>query len=577
MQNRKLLLIPAIIITAGILLIIIASASWLLISGFVVVFVGFLVFVYMLNSLYKFIKIEINMSTKRIKKHNKNKTYTQRMDGFVVPTDVVVVSKLDTTTSVVVVEQNKSTEEHKVTQGQRTKEVVVERKSSTEEDKPQLLAVNLKNKWFESSIYKLVFECNNSNADLYYSIDGDRYKKIISQIQVDFNCKISVFAERNGQKSAVIEELVEVFKVNTPTISVLEKTIRIQTDTNGSKIYYTLDGKEPSKDSSLYKGDFTINKSCTIKAIAVKEKWNDSDIVSQQVTITPTKEERVRRYTDENHVVGLSYRGDSHIKTNSSCQDYHYFEKINDEWSIAIVSDGAGSAKHSDEGSRAVCAAFTYYIKKMIETEETLRSGNIFDAKTWDIEFKGMLSRFQTELKKNLVKPDMPFESFAATIILFIFSSKGYMVAHVGDGRAGIKVNGEWQSIISPHKGEEANQTIFSTSKYFGEKYIPNLKMSNVYVPETNCSNIRIEAFVLMSDGCENGAWMTYQRKNLPNGDFRVEDVNLPRSSSLDLCLQIIDLPNETRKKALVDFITESSNAFVNEPDDKTILIGKVI
>ena len=517
------------------------------------------------------------MLTKRRKKINKAKTYTQKMNGFVVPTDVVVVSKLDTTTNIVVVEKKSSTEENKDAQIQRPREVAVEPKSSTEENKHQPLLVYLKNKWFDSGIYKLVFECNNSNADLYYSIDGDRYKKYISQIQVDFNCKISLFAELNGQKSDVIEEFVEAFKVKTPTISISEKTICIQTDTKGSIIYYTLDGKEPSKDSSLYKGVFTINKSCTIKAIAAKEKWNNSDTVSQQVTITPTKEERVRKYTDEKNVVGLSYRGDSHIKTNSSCQDYHYFEKINDEWSIAIVSDGAGSAKHSDEGSKAVCAAFTYYIKKMIETEETLKGGNIFDAKTWDIEFKGMLSRFQTELKKNLVKPDMSFESFAATIILFVFSTNGYMVAHVGDGRAGIKVNGEWQSIISPHKGEEANQTIFSTSKYFGEKYIPNLKMSNVYVPETNCSNICIEAFVLMSDGCENGAWMTYQRKNLSNGDFRVEDVNLPRSSSLDQCLQIIDLPNETRKKALVDFITESSNAFINEPDDKTILIGKVI
>lgn len=577
MQNRKLLLIPAVTITAGILLIILASASWLLISGFVVVFVGFLVFVYMLNSLYKFIKIEINMSTKRRKKHNKFKTKTQRMDGFVVPTDVVDVSKSVTTTSVVVGEPNKSTEENKVAQVQREGEVVVGQKTSAEENKPQLLVVNLKKKWLESGIYMLIFECNNSNADLYYSIDGDRYKKNISQIQVDFNCKISVFAELNGLKSEIIEEIVDAFTVETPTISISERRISIQTDTYGSQIYYTLDGRVPSKDSSLYKGDFTINKSCTIKAIAIKKKWNDSDTVTQQVTITPTKEERVRKYTDENNVVGISYRGDSHIKTNNSCQDYHYFEKINEEWSIAIVSDGAGSAKHSDEGSRAVCAAFTYYIKKMIETEETLKDGTILDDKIWDIEFKGMLSRFQTELKKNLVKPDMPFESFAATIILFVFSSKGYMVAHVGDGRAGIKVNGEWQSIISPHKGEEANQTIFSTSKYFGEKYIPNLKMSNVYVPETNCSNSHIEAFVLMSDGCENGAWMTYQRKNLSNGDFRVEDVNLPRSSSLDQCLQIIDLPNETRMKALVDFITESSNAFINEPDDKTILIGKVI
>ena len=538
------------------------------------------------------------MSTKRRKKQSKYKN-TQRMEGSVAPIDAVTVSKSDLTKSIVEEEQKSPTEENSASSLRSTDSVGEEQKSPTEENSAsslcptdsveegqksptednthQPLVVNLKNKWLESGIYKLEFECKNSNADLYYSIDGDRYKKIISQIQVDFNCKISVFAELNGQKSELIEEIVDAFKVKTPTISISERTICIQTDTNGSQIYYTLDGKEPSKDSSLYKGDFAINKSCTIKAIATKKNWSDSDIVSLQVAITPTKEERVRKFTDEKNVIGLSYRGDSHIRTNSSCQDYHSYEKINDEWSIAIVSDGAGSAKHSDEGSRAVCAAFTYYIRNMIETDETLKSGNLLDAKTWDIEFKGMLSRFQSELKKNLVKPDMPFESFAATIILFVFSSKGYMVAHVGDGRAGVKVNGEWRPIISPHKGEEANQTIFSTSKYFGEKYIPNLKMSNVYVPETDCSSFQIEAFVLMSDGCENGAWMTYQRKNLPNGDFRVEDVNLPRSSSLDQCLQIMDLPDETRKNALVDYITESSNAFINEPDDKTIIIGKVI
>ena len=441
----------------------------------------------------------------------------------------------------------------------------------------QPIAVRVGKKYWKDDKYILMVDCNRKEANMYYAINDAKYKLYQGSIVVDCNCIVSVYADLQGQVSEVIKEIVDSFKVSNPIIEVVDRTIAIKTGTINSVVYYTIDGKEPSTNSNLYEGEFFVNKSVIIKAIAVKQNWKNSEIVSQQVTVIPTKEERVRKITLEENVIGISYKGDSHIKTNSSCQDYHHFEKINNVWSIAIVSDGAGSAKHSDEGSRAVCAAFTFYIKKMIETNPVLNKGDLLDGKTWDIEFKGMLARFQSELKKKLVKPDMPFESFAATIILFVFSSKGYMVAHVGDGRAGIKSNGEWQSVISPHKGEEANQTIFSTSKYFGENYIPNLKMSNVYVPETDVSSQPIEAFVLMSDGCENGAWMTYQKKDLPGGDFRVEDVNMPRSSCLEQCVQLINLSKDAQKAALIDFITESSNAFTNEPDDKTILIGRLL
>ena len=79
-----------------------------------------------------------------------------------------------------------------------------------------------------------------------------------------------------------------------------------------------------------------------------------------------------------------------------------------------------------------------------------------------------------------------------------------------------------------------------------------------------------------MSDGCENGAWITYQKRNLENGDFIVEDVNLPRKAVLDQFINILGKEMSQREEATADFITEYNDAFENEPDDKTILIGLV-
>lgn len=284
--------------------------------------------------------------------------------------------------------------------------------------------------------------------------------------------------------------------------------------------------------------------------------------------------ERIRVFTTHPNVIGVSYRGDSHIKSNTPCQDFHSFKKVNNIWSIAIVSDGAGSKANSDTGSKAVCMAFTYYLEQLLTTNKAYSDGSIPNEKTWDIEFRTLLNLFQKEMKIQFVKPDKNFDSFAATIIILVYSPKGYMAAHIGDGRASVKYSNEWHSIMTPHKGEEANQTIFSTTIEFSKN--PGLKMSGIYVPETCVSEEAIEAFALMSDGVECGAYATYQKIDLPDGDFRVEDINTPRGNTLETVLSILDkLSEEERQIALVNFIT-SYKELTREPDDKTLLIGKV-
>lgn len=51
----------------------------------------------------------------------------------------------------------------------------------------------------------------------------------------------------------------------------------------GTKVYYTLDGTEPTAASTEYAAPFTINKSCTVSAIAMKGN-NKSKVVKKEFT-----------------------------------------------------------------------------------------------------------------------------------------------------------------------------------------------------------------------------------------------------------------------------------------------------
>ncbi|MDE6296029.1 MAG: chitobiase/beta-hexosaminidase C-terminal domain-containing protein, partial [Muribaculaceae bacterium] len=73
--------------------------------------------------------------------------------------------------------------------------------------------------------------------------------------------------------------------VLAPSISYDNTTdvVTITTHTEGASIYYTIDGTTPTTESTLYDAPFMLEKSCTVKAIAVKD-----DVVSAVSTSSIT-------------------------------------------------------------------------------------------------------------------------------------------------------------------------------------------------------------------------------------------------------------------------------------------------
>ncbi|MBQ4206144.1 MAG: chitobiase/beta-hexosaminidase C-terminal domain-containing protein, partial [Bacteroidales bacterium] len=83
----------------------------------------------------------------------------------------------------------------------------------------------------------------------------------------------------------------ELDAVATPTFTpaagmyISAQTVSLACATEGATIYYTLDGTEPTTESTVYADPFTVSLTTTLKAFAVKEGMNNSAVATAEYTI----------------------------------------------------------------------------------------------------------------------------------------------------------------------------------------------------------------------------------------------------------------------------------------------------
>lgn len=298
-----------------------------------------------------------------------------------------------------------------------------------------------------------------------------------------------------------------------------------------------------------------------------KEPESNDSRMKESETIHQTS------FTNEWILVGTSVKGNGHIQSNMPCQDNHKFESLGDGWGVAIVSDGAGSAAHSELGSKVVAERGVLHFKNLIEKEGWMKNNVLPTDIEWLQKSYYTLKTIRDEVELIAQKNNIELKSLSATCLVVIYSPIGLLAVHVGDGRMGYKsASGEWRAMMTPHKGEEANQTIFLVSDFWS---IPNYVMSDVLVPESIVVREPVKAFALMSDGCENTSWKCttlnpetgkYYDQNKPfEGFFN------PLEETL-ITFQATKVSEDERQAKWSKFIESGATGFVKEQDDKTMI-----
>ena len=130
---------------------------------------------------------------------------------------------------------------------------------------------------------KVQMTTRTQGAKIYFTNDGlnptINSTLYTAEVEVTENCTLKAMAADSLlYDSDVTTFAVDWFKVDQPVIAADGIFLTITAPKEGSKIYYTIDGSEPTTASTLYEGTLTMKGSCTIKAIATYENFNNSSV-----------------------------------------------------------------------------------------------------------------------------------------------------------------------------------------------------------------------------------------------------------------------------------------------------------
>ena len=208
-------------------------------------------------------------------------------------------------------------------------------------------------------------------------------------------------------------------------------------------------------------------------------------------TITTGTSETCPRVCVGFEAVGASVQGPSHKITGEPCQDCFAIE-VGQEWAVAVVSDGAGSAAKALDGARIVsaelCRALMDFLKD--ESQSKLFGNNLCSG----IE-RVVIDGIERARRRCMEEADVgtTLHSYHATVVGTVVLTTGGVLFHLGDGGAsahrrtpdGLETIG----FSAPENGEYINETFFFTQDCWRE----HLRVTEIPEP--------VDAVWLMTDG----------------------------------------------------------------------------
>jgi len=140
--------------------------------------------------------------------------------------------------------------------------------------------------------------CETEGATIYYTLDGsdptDASTAYTEAIHITETTTVKAIAIKNALSSEIVSATYTISNIETVATPVITpeagnyntpQQITITCATDEALVYYTIDGTDPTAESTPYTEPFTLSASATVKAIAVKEGMNNSQIASAAYTM----------------------------------------------------------------------------------------------------------------------------------------------------------------------------------------------------------------------------------------------------------------------------------------------------
>jgi len=242
-------------------------------------------------------------------------------------------------------------------------------------------------------------------------------------------------------------------------------------------------------------------------------------------------------------VGGATCIGEAHKRNGIPLQDaFKVFGNSTQKYVVAIVSDGAGSAKHAEIGSNRICSIFTDEVRHLCEESQTVS----FD------KFKETTSFAIQSARRSLVDDGYSLADCHATIVATLAFDDRCFLVHLGDGLQVVLIrepSGAIAACVSePENGDAANETFFYTE----DDWHSHLRITEIPRDVLAC--------FLMSDGMEEFVWNPKTGLKLPFCRPLLQNARQAVISGQDL--------NEILSEIVSD---ERTNQFTN--DDKTLCL----
>ncbi len=119
--------------------------------------------------------------------------------------------------------------------------------------------------------------------------------------------------------------------------------IKLMSPNENAKIYYTLDGSDPSQNGIEYTEEITINENTTVKAVAKEDKKNDSIVTTYDFKVgTKDKYKVYLSASDQPANLGVSSTGYTNEKKEMTDLTNYIEKRLNEYGVITYTHDSGG-------------------------------------------------------------------------------------------------------------------------------------------------------------------------------------------------------------------------------------------